>query len=232
MAGCYATFPSLSVQRRVLYLFYSTSGSLPPKQTISMPPPIYREGSTESDASNASGSSQSGGLRWRHCEELCGVFHPDGCKICKDWRIHCIPLRSSEIVKEFRYTRDEALESERVCYAQESEAINREIAELTHELEEVKGELERMRRIEDTDHQPWLQVAGKICEAIGQLGAASEVKPAYHPPPSSPSSRPRKRPCLTRTISPCPSRPTMPRDVIWVDSESEGEHGKDGEHSC
>ena len=196
-----------------------------------MPPAIYREGSTGSDVSNDSGSSQSDGLKWTHCQELCGVFHANGCKICEDWRIHCAPLWSNGTLKEFRHARDEALESERVCYAQESEAINREIAELTRELEEVKEELERMRQIEDTDQQSWLQVAGKIREAIGQLQAASEVKPAYHPPPSSPSSRPRKRPCLTCTNSQCPSRPTTPsRDVIWVDSESEGEHGKDGKH--
>ena len=108
--------------------------------------------------------------------------------------------------------------------------LNREIDLLTRELQEVNDELERIQKgpsFEDTDEQSRLrlQAAGTIQQTIQQLRARSEVEPAYQPPPSeamtSESSCPRKRPRLTRTQSKRPSHPTMPRNIIWVDSESE-----------
>ena len=123
------------------------------------------------------------------------------------------------------------MESKRACYARESEQVNQEIEALTRELEEVKEELKSVQKgqeIDNADMQSRLQVTDKLRRTIEQLRAASEGKPVHRPPPSLSSSRAgaRKRPRLTRTLSQRPSRPTMPREVIWVDSESEGEDGE------
>jgi hypothetical protein len=140
-------------------------------------------------------------------------------------------VKSRDILDDFSRARDETLELELERYVRELKAANEEIEELTHELDEVKKEIQRVQRPEgrriDVDNKPSV----------------------YHPPPGKPSSRPRKRlrlPVCTPTqnlhdpvvpvIAPASAssrqaatptqhlgRPTI-SDVIWVDSESEGEH--------
>ena len=133
-----------------------------------MRPARYREGSTGSKASDASGSStQSGGPEWTHYRELCAVYHAENCQICDDWIVHCAPLWASPVVNEFRLACDEALEMQRVSYAQESEDLNREIEVLTRELKEVEDELKRVQKgpeFEDNDEQSRLRI--QVVETI------------------------------------------------------------------
>ena len=193
-------------------------------------PSTRRRRATVDEVNEASGSTPSGGLQWTHCQHLCGVFHADGCKTCEDWRIHCVPLWLSSVVKEFWTTCDEASELKRLSYARETDALDKEINELTRELEAVNEEIERIqkdRQLEDADQQSRLEVAYTIHRTVEQLQTASGVEATSCPRPPTSSSHLRKCPRLTQSLSEHASHPTTPSqelDVIWIDSDSEDEH--------
>lgn len=180
-------------------------------------PATHREESTGGEASEATGSGSSipsDELEWTHCEQICAVFHEDGCNICEKWRLHCapIPVLFSNIVDDFKLARDEALRLKQARYAQELEETNKEIEAATRELNEVIMEIKRVQQPE------------------GRQTKADNQSPAYRPPPSTgkPSSRPHKRPHPTPTLTQHPHCPT----ILEVDSESEGDQAPASASSC
>jgi hypothetical protein len=201
-----------------------------------MHPAISQKGSINSEGQVSEGSAQSESDEpmWTYSEELCAVFHDDGCKICKDWMKHYNDnsISFEQARRLFRSARYRAFESELIRLEQEEDAALQEINALNRELQEIQAETERIRQdqqsIEDALKQLQLQVEGKIREAIDQLRDEIIIEYARGTPSEPISPRPHKRLRLDLRKTPIPfpgqSRPTMPpqavehaQEIIYID---------------